>query len=327
MAGRRLGEFEFIDRLLRPLAAGFPGAMGLRDDTARISPPRGHDLVLTTDALVESVHFLRRHPAGLIARKALRVNLSDLAAAGAEPFVYQMALALPDWVDDQWLTDFCGGLAVDQTEFGIALCGGDTVSTPGPLAISITAMGSVPAGNGHGRGGAKVGDLVFVTGTIGDGALGLLAETGKLTAGTPAQRRWLANRYLLPIPRTTLGPRLLGLASAAMDVSDGLIGDIEHIASSSGVAVSIDVDEVPLSPAARAAVASDPALIATVLTGGDDYELLFTAPPLRAGAVRASAAAAGVRVTRIGEARAGAGVDVVSAGSRLDLAATGYRHR
>ncbi|HEX2892028.1 thiamine-phosphate kinase [Vineibacter terrae] len=328
MAAARLGEFELIATLLRPLAAGFPGAFALGDDTARLAPPPGEELVVKTDALVCGVHFLPAHDPGLVARKALRVNLSDLAAAGARPLAYQLALVLPDAIDDVWLTAFCAGLADDQKTYGIALCGGDTTSTPGALTIVITAFGTAPAGATPGRGGARPGDGVFVSGTIGDGALGLLANTGRLPQASAADRAFLDDRYLLPQPRLDLGQRLRGVASACMDVSDGLVGDLGHICDRSGVRAVIDADAVPLSAAARAVLARRPDLLETVLSGGDDYELLFTAPAARAAAITEAAGLAGVPVVAIGRIEAGSGgVTVEQGGRRLALSRASYRHR
>src|SRR6185437_8763444 len=175
---RRLGEFAMIAKLLAPLAARAEGAFGLTDDAATLSVPPGHEFVVTVDALVEGVHLFRDDPADLIARKALRVNLSDLAAKGAEALHYLLALSLPDWVDDSWLTRFAKGLAEDQTRYGVSLIGGDTTSTPGPLTLSITAMGIVPARRIIRRLGANPGDLVFVSGTIGDAGAGLALLKG-----------------------------------------------------------------------------------------------------------------------------------------------------
>lgn len=326
-AAARLGEFEFIARLLQPLAAGFPGAFGLGDDTARVPVPPGEELVVKTDALVCGVHFLPTHDPALVARKALRVNLSDLASATASPIAYQLALILPDTIDDPWLEAFCAGLAADQATYGIALCGGDTTSTPGVLTIAITALGSAPPGTTPGRGGARAGDIVFVSGTIGDGALGLLANTGRLPALDPASRAFLDDRYLLPQPRLTLGEGLRGIASACMDISDGLVADLGHICRRSGVGATIDVDSVPLSAAAAAAVGQDPALISTVLGGGDDYELLFTAPAHRRDALVGAAAQSGVPVTAIGRVAAGSGVAVEHRGQAMTVSRPGYTHR
>ncbi|QQS12576.1 MAG: thiamine-phosphate kinase [Rhodospirillales bacterium] len=327
MPARRSGEFELIDRFLRPLAAGFAGAAGLGDDTARIDVPAGESLVVTTDALVAGVHFLDRHDPGLIARKALRVNLSDLAAAGARPLAYQLALALPDSVDDDWIAAFCAGLALDQAEFAIHLSGGDTVSTPGPLTICVTAFGAVPSSQARGRGGAQPGDKVFVTGTIGDGALGLLAETGRLADIETAHRAYLADRYLLPRPRVAMGLVLRGRVTATMDVSDGLVADLGHICARSGVAAVVDADRVPLSAAAAAAVAADPSRLAVALTGGDDYELLFTAPRSAAAAIHEAARAADVPVAEIGVVEAGSGVRALRSGAEMRLASGGFTHR
>lgn len=326
-AGRRRGEFEFIDELLVPLAASFPGAFGLGDDTARVPLPPGEDLIVKTDAIVCGVHFLDVHDPGLVARKALRVNLSDLAAAGALPIAYQMALVLSDDIDDAWLERFCAGLAADQATYGIALCGGDTASTPGALTISITAFGSAPPGATAGRGGARPGDRVFVSGTVGDGALGLLANTGRLPAADATACAFLDDRYLLPQPRLTLGLRLRGLATSCMDVSDGLVGDLGHISRRSGVRAVLDADRAPLSPAARSVLAVQPELLGTVLTGGDDYELLFTAPPGRLDAVAAAAADAGVPVTEIGRIERGADVTVEQRGRPMTFARPSYTHR
>jgi thiamine-monophosphate kinase len=326
-AAGRLGEFEFIARLLRPLASSFPGAFELGDDTARVPLPPGEELVVKTDALVCGVHFLPNHPPGRVAQKALRVNLSDLAAAGARPVAYQMALVLPDHIDDVWLEAFCAGLAADQTTYGIALCGGDTASTPGALTISMTVLGAAPPDKVLGRGGARPGDLVFVSGTIGDGALGLLADTGRLPEADDAGQAFLVDRYLLPQPRLALGMRLRGVASACMDVSDGLAGDLGHIAARSAVQAVIDAERVPLSAAAAAVTARKPVLLETVLTGGDDYELLFTAPAERRESIATIASSTGVPITEIGRIKQGDGVIVRKDGTPLALNRPGYRHR
>lgn len=327
MASGRLGEFEFIARLLRPLASGVAGAEGLGDDTAHLTPPSEHEIVVTTDALVCGVHFLAHHPPDLIARKALRVNVSDLAAAGSRPWTYQLALALSDNIDDAWLTTFCDGLAEDQREFGINLTGGDTVSTPGALTIAVTALGLVPTGRSLGRGGARAGDAVFVSGTIGDGALGLRASQGELAGASTEDVAALAARYLLPRPRAALGPRLLGLASACMDVSDGLVGDLGHICARSAVAAVIDVARVPLSDPARRAIERDAALLELAITGGDDYELLFSAPANQRETIAALAKDVGVPIAEIGRIEAGEGVRTMRDGKPMSLERPGYRHR
>jgi thiamine-monophosphate kinase len=320
-----LGEFGRISRFLVPLAAGAPGALGLTDDAALIAVPPGQTLVVTADALVEGVHFLAGDPPDLIGRKLLRCNLSDLAAMAAVPLGYLMTMALPARCDDAWVERFAAGLAADQAEFGIDLLGGDSVSTPGPITLSVTAFGRVATGREVRRRGARPGDIVYVSGTIGDGALGLLAATGRLFGLDPEDRDYLADRYRLPRPRLALGAALGGIASALMDISDGLVGDLDHLAEVSGVAAVIDATKLPLSPAATTLLAEEVGQIETVLTGGDDYELLFTAAP--DADIAACSAAGGVPVTAIGRIEAGAGVRVLDRdGGDLPLARRGYRH-
>jgi thiamine-monophosphate kinase len=273
------GEFELIARYFAPLARGFPGAFGLLDDAAVIAPPPGHELVAKTDAIVGGVHFLDGDPPDLIARKALRVNLSDLAAKGAVPRAYMLDLMLPKTVTEEWIAAFARGLAEDQNEYGVHLIGGDTDSTPGPVTIAIMAFGDVATGRMLRRGGACAGDTVFVTGTIGDAALGLTVLRGKSAHLDTKAANFLVDRYRLPRPRVTLGPRLIGLASAALDVSDGLLADLRHLCEVSELAAVIEAPRVPLSTAVRAALATNAGHMTTVLTGGDDYEILFTAPP------------------------------------------------
>ena len=269
-----LSEFAFIAERLRPLAAGTPGALGLADDAALLDPPAGAELVLTKDAMVAGVHFLPDDPPGDVAKKLLRVNLSDLAAMGAAPLGYLLALIRPKATAEDWLADFCRGLAEDQARFGIGLLGGDTVSTPGPLALSLTALGHVPRGTALRRCGARPGDDVWVSGTLGDAALGLKVLQGELAVADEV-RAPLVERYRLPQPRLALGEALRGLASAALDVSDGLLADLGHILETSKLGAEIRAAALPLSPAARTLPGAPDAALA----GGDDYELLFTAAP------------------------------------------------
>jgi thiamine-monophosphate kinase len=272
----RYSEDELIARLFAPLAGS--AALGLSDDAALL-PPSMEQTVITTDMLVAGVHFFAKDPPALIAKKALRVNLSDLAAKAAEPLGFLLSLALPpDWTND-WLEAFAGGLAEDARTFNSPLLGGDTAATPGPLTIAITALGRatrfVP------RGGAQPGQGVFVSGTIGDAALGLVLrrEPGLLAGLSQSARAYLLDRYVLPRPRLDLIPLLRDHAAAAMDVSDGLAGDLAKLCRVSGASAVIDATQVPLSDAAREAVSHDPGLLETALTGGDDYEILFTAAP------------------------------------------------
>jgi len=316
-------EFRLIADLFAPLAAGFPGALGLKDDAALLAAEAGTETVVTVDAMVAGVHFLPDDLPELIARKLVRVNLSDLAAKGAVPFAVLLAAAFPQRIDDDWLRRFAAGLAEDLTRFAVALIGGDTVATPGPLTLSLTALGRVAAGRALLRSQAQLGDTIWVSGTIGDGFLGLAAARGALTGLDQADVATLADRYHLPRPRTTLGPALIGVAHAAMDVSDGLVQDLGHICRASAVAAVIEAERVPLSAAAQAT--NSP--LASLLTGGDDYELLFTAPFRAAAALTRIGEAAGVPLTAIGRIVAGEGVTVVdAAGQALAIGQGGWRH-
>jgi thiamine-monophosphate kinase len=317
---RRIGEFELIARYFAPLAKGFTGAGGLESDNAFLSGDARHDLVVKTDTVVSGVHFLGDEKPELIAAKSLRVCLSDLAAGGGTPFVYQLSLALPQTWSEAWVARFARGLAADQRRYGIVLCGGDTVVSPGPLTITITAFGKVPHGRGLTRAGARSGDDLWVSGTIGDGALGLRAARGQLSSAA------LERRFRKPQPRTTLGQRLVGIATAAADISDGLLADAGHIADASRVSVLIERDHVPLSGAARRAVHANPELWADVLGGGDDYELVFTAPPRKRSALLRAADSVGVPVTRIGSLGKGRGVRLTVAGRPARVPRQGYVH-
>lgn len=327
MTSSKTGEFERIDRYFAPLAAGFPGALGLTDDAALIRPSEGCELVVTTDTVVAGVHYIGDESPDLVAQKLLRVNLSDLASMGARPVAYTLNVALPASVEDDWLQAFTRGLAADQKEFGIALAGGDSVSTPGPVTLTITAFGEVAIGAALRRSGAQPGDTVYVSGTVGDGALGLRVQRGQLPALSAAHRDALIERYRRPRPRLDCGARLHGIAHAAVDVSDGLAADLGHIAETSGVAAVVEAAAVPLSAAAAAALAQDAALRDAVLGGGDDYELLFTAAPDSTDAVAALSQALALPLTAIGRIEAGRGVRFVdAAGAAIPLAKAGYTH-
>ncbi|MEX0758671.1 MAG: thiamine-phosphate kinase, partial [Tistlia sp.] len=261
------GEFETIARLYAPLAAGAPGAFGLRNDAAVVELAPGERSVVTLDAMVEGVHWLPADPPEAVARKLLRVNLSDLAAMGAVPRSYLLATCLGPSVGDAWLEGFVAGLAADQERYGVTLLGGDTTRTPGPTCLSLTALGAISEGPCLMRSTLKAGDGLYVSGTIGDGALGLDVLQDRIEGLAAADRDFLAERYRLPQPRTTLGPALLGLASACLDVSDGLVADASHLTEESGVDLEIEAAAVPLSAAVRAALGHRPDLLPRVLTG------------------------------------------------------------
>jgi thiamine-monophosphate kinase len=325
MAGPKLGEFERIARFFAPLAA--PEGLGLVDDVAIIPGPPGEQYVLKTDAIVEGAHFLPDDPADQVAQKLLRVNLSDLAGKGAVPVGYLLTTALPRERDEAWLERFSEGLARDQKEFGIGLLGGDSVATTGPVTLSVAAVGRVRAGRTVLRSGAKPGDTMFVSGTLGDGALGLRALRGELPALSRAKRDFLADRYRLPRPRLQLGRGLVGTAHAMMDISDGLVADLGHICETSGVSAVVEAARLPLSPAARAAIAADPSLLQAALAEGDDYELLFTAAPDARDGIAAIARETAVPVTAIGRIEHGTGVRVIDEqGAPISVTDGGYRH-
>jgi thiamine-monophosphate kinase len=323
MAKRRTraesGEDLLIARHFKPIAR-HPGALGLIDDAALLAPPAGHELVLTADAIVGGVHFFADDPPDAVARKALGVNLSDLAAKGAKPAGFLLTLALPKDHRDAWLQKFARGLGAAARRSGCPLLGGDTVRTPGPVTISITAFGTLPKGSMVKRSGARAGDRVVVTGTIGDAALGLKLRTDrnaakrwKLDAG---MRRHLASRYLVPQPRNAVAEAVRRYANASMDVSDGLAGDLGKLLRASGLGATVEISKIPLSKAARAAVAADPAAIETVLTGGDDFEVIATMPARAVAAFQAMAHRAGLATREIGKVTAGQGARFLDSGGR-----------
>jgi len=304
----RASEEGLIARYFAPLAG--PGADRLQDDAATLTPAPGHDLVLTTDAIVAGIHYFPDDPPASIARKALGVNLSDIAAKGAVPRGFLLTVALPDdWTED-WLAGFSAGLGAAAAEAGCPLLGGDTVRSGGPALIGVTLMGEVPAGTIVRRNTARIGDRICVTGTIGDAALGLrlrLESEAPWAAGLdPDLRAVLADRYLHPRPRLAAASAVRRHATASMDVSDGLAGDLAKMLGA-GRTARIDLPAVPLSEAARRACAAEPGLIEAVLTGGDDYEILCTVAPEAFEAFRTEAEAAGVPLTAIGTVTAGEG--------------------
>ena len=327
----RIEGEEAIVRVLAPLAAGYPGAFALKDDCALITPRPGTELVLKTDPVAEGVHFLTEDAPEDIAWKALAVNVSDLAAKGARPLGYLMALSFPEAPAMAWLTGFAAGLAEAQASFGCHLIGGDTDRRPGPITITITAIGEVGQGGMVRRGTARAGDAVFVSGTLGDAALGLrLRRDPSLAAAwglAPEEAEHLRCRYVRPQPRLALGDTLRRHASAAMDLSDGLAKDLARMCAASGCAARVRVADLPLSPGAARALATDPALVRSIVAAGDDYEVLAAVPAAQAAAFRSDAEAAGVAVTQIGTMASGTGVVIEDRDGRpLALDRTGWDH-
>jgi len=316
-------EDRLIARYFKPLAK-HPGAFGFSDDAAAITPPAGHDLVLKTDGLIAGVHFFPDDPADDVGRKALRVNLSDLAAKGATPLGFLLAIALPKDFSEDWLVGFTRGLGEDADAYACPLLGGDTDSTPGPITISVSAFGVVPSGTMVKRSGAEIGDHVFVSGTIGDAALGLRVRKGELTDPTGH----LVSRYRVPQPRIGLAEALRAHANAAMDVSDGLVADLAKLCATAQITAQIEVAQVPLSDAASHALERDCDLIKPILTGGEDYEILCTVAPDHVVAFQAAAAAARVPVADIGRITAGHAPPrfLNPEGEPLTFSRAGYSH-
>lgn len=333
----RPDEFTIIGRYFAPLAAGSVDALALADDAALLSAPPGRTVVVTVDTLIEGVHFRADDPAGSLAAKLIGVNLSDLAAMAAVPSGYLLALSLPRaWTASAliaWLDGFAAGLAAEQRRFGIHLLGGDTVATPGPLTLTLTAFGHVAPGGELRRSTARLGDEVYVSGTIGDAFVGLALLDGRICGLSEDERAHAIDRYRRPRPRVALGIALSGVAHAAADVSDGLVADLAQICRASGVSATLEAASIPLSPAGRRAIAAGTVSLAELISGGDDYELVFTAS-LTAAALATTSERTGVALTRIG--RIGDIGDAIDrtmpvavrdgTGRPLDVGQGGYRH-
>jgi thiamine-monophosphate kinase len=325
ISGKPLGEFERIRRFFAPLAG--PGGLSLLDDAAILDCRAGRRLVVTADAIVAGVHYLPDDPPDLVARKLLRVNLSDLAAMGARPLHYLLTTALPSALGAHWVGEFARGLAADQRRFEIDLLGGDSVATPGPAVLSLTAIGEVEEGKEVRRSGARTGDLVWVSGTIGDAFLGLALLRGAYPQLAPEYRDHLIGRFRVPDPRVDLGRRLTEIAHAMIDVSDGLIADLGHICKTSRVAAVVESASLPLSAAARTIADEEPGVRTKLAAGGDDYELLFTAPAGLTEAIGDLSSVLGLQITQIGRIEAGEGVRLVDPDGRLvPVDHPGYRH-
>lgn len=312
-------EFDFIATLMQPLTDGDAGALGLRDDAALLAVPEGMELVITKDVMQQGIHFFGHEPARLTAQKLLRTNLSDLAAMGAKPVGYLLGLGLPRHVGENWLTDFAAGLHADNLRYGVHVLGGDTTRTRADVSLSLTAFGQVPRGQAVTRCGAQVGDKLYVTGTLGDSALGLRVMRGEDCGLSDAAKAYAMDAYLLPKPQVELGLALRGVATSMMDISDGLVQDAGHIARASGVQLRIKRAMIPLSNATQMALHLEGEMMwRAVLAGGDDYQLLFTAP---------AAAAVPSACMCIGDVVAGDGVVVLDeAGCVLAVAEGGYQH-
>lgn len=320
-----LGEFGRIARFFAPLA--LPGALDLKDDVALIDGPDGDQYVLTTDTIVESIDYFSDDPPFQVAQKLLRVNLSDLAAKGARPFGYLLNTSLPSECGEEWLTAFTAGLAADQKEFGIGLLGGDSTKIPGPTSLTVMAMGRIARGKAVLRRGASNDEIIYVSGSLGDSALGLQVRLGALQGLSATASAYLIDRYRLPQPRLGLGQQLVSVARAMIDISDGLIADLGHLCAASGLGAVIEAEKLPLSQAASEAISANPIFKKAVIGGGDDYELLFTAPADASERVAEAALAAKVTVTAIGRMQSDGGVRLIDAhGSPVKVDLAGYTH-
>ncbi|MBL95485.1 MAG: Thiamine-monophosphate kinase [Alphaproteobacteria bacterium MarineAlpha3_Bin5] len=325
---KKFNEFDIISRYFAPLARDYPGALGLTDDAALIKPIVGHDIVVTTDILVAGVHFPELATPETTASRVIGCNLSDLAAMGATPLAFVLASAWPNTISEDWINSFSLSVGNISSANQITLIGGDTVATKGPMSHTVTAFGTVPSGFALTRRGTKPGDQLFVSGTIGDSALGLLAIKGKLTHAADQDIKTLVDRFRNPLPRLILGKALRGVASSVIDISDGLVQDLSHIARASHVSFEVEYSKIPVSMAARNISSISPDLKNYIFSGGDDYELAFTVSQDYMVEFKRIRESLDVPVTEIGYATEGDG-DVNlrdTDGSKIRLEVAGYRH-
>lgn len=318
---RSLTEFEIIERYFAPLSGR--EALGLLDDAACLSPPAGFDLVVTKDMLAAGVHFLPEDDPADIAWKALAVNLSDLSAKGAKPWIYFLGLGLSGREDDQWIADFAKGLEQAQQAFHITLGGGDTISTKAGLCVSVTALGLVPAGQMMKRGGAQLGDAIYVSGDLGEAALGLQQMMAASYPDTGA----FIKAYRRPQPRVTLGSALLPLVTACADISDGLLADLGHISKASSLGADLYLNHIPVSDAALSFVKDERKFRQLAATYGDDYELVFTMPEGKEGELFTLSKDLGIKITRVGDITGGDEIRLLDQNGRvIPVEHKGYRH-
>jgi thiamine-monophosphate kinase len=318
-------EFERIEKFFTPLAT-HAGALGLKDDAALLSPSAGCEFVITTDAITEGVHFVGNESPASIAKKLLRTNLSDLAAKGAKPIGYQLSVMLPSKISDDWLHGFTSGLKEDQERFGVSLLGGDSTLSKGFIALCITAIGEAAKGTALLRSGALPDEMIVVSGSLAESTAGLKLLSSDSDAISAVEKAYLTERYRIPNPRVSLGPLLKGIASSAMDISDGLMQDLTHLCRASLLGAKINFDHVPLSPATKKLYMSGFLTMEDIVAGGDDYELLFTIPASRADQLPALSKQSGVPLTVIGKTHAEKAVYLDHKGKVIHLTHQGYQH-
>lgn len=322
------GEFARIESFFAPLALGHKAALELRDDAALLDVPVGQQLVVSADMLIAGVHFRHQDSLYNIARKSLRVNLSDLAGKGALPLGYFLSLGWPRDLPDSEMQDFSKGLEQDGKDFNIPLLGGDLIANKGVLIIAITILGTLAAGTMILREGAQVHDDIYVSGNIGDSALGLMLLEERQKNLSCEQQGYLQQRYLLPIPRLALGRALGPLIHAGMDISDGLLADLDHLCRASGVGAKLLVANLPVSSAAHKLIEKDDSLWDLIFSGGDDYELLFAADPKHRTAIASLGNRQDITLSRIGSITVESGIRIVDEKGREQVhsGAGGYRH-
>lgn len=319
-------EFARIRRYFAPLTQ-LPGAFDLLDDAAALRVPQGQELIVTNDSVVAGVHYRGDESGARVAQKLARRNLSDLAAMGADPLAYNLSFAVPRETADDWIKSFAQGLMQDQKEFKWSLIGGDSLAVAQLAILGMTAFGIVPTGKAILRSGAKIEDDIYCSGTIGDGFFGLRISRGEFPQLASSARNFLIDRYELPQPRVKLGQSLRGVATAAVDISDGLVADLAHICRASKVGAIIDSQLIPMSLPVAEILSQGPGLFKEILSGGDDYELIFTAPPSMRDQIVRLAEDMDLSLTRMGKVVAGMGVRVLDQkGQELSLAYKGYNH-
>jgi thiamine-monophosphate kinase len=318
------GEFQLIRQFFQREQAERPAAgvlLGIGDDCALLQIPEGKQLAVSVDTLVAGVHFPEDADAELIAERALRTNLSDLAAMGAEPLWFTLALTLPH-ADEDWLRSFSRGLFACASEYQIALIGGDTTS--GPLSITIQVMGACAPGAAMRRDGANIGDFILVTHNLGDGAAALAALQNR-QAFAPEYIEYLQQRFYRPVPRLAESALIRDIASSALDISDGLLADLQHICAASDLGAVIEVEKLPLSPALQS-LNNLPLAYEWALSGGDDYELCFTVPPAKMPDIAMLIAQGKLHATLVGEMVAGSKVICELEGEPFEITQSGYQH-
>ena len=319
-------EFEIISDFFSPLARD-KGSFGLSDDVAVLSKAKGYHFIVSTDMLISEVHFFSNDDPEDIASKCIRVNISDIVSKGAIPKYYFLSIALPKETDDKWIKSFTKSLKIEQKNFNISLMGGDTVSTTGPLTINIVCIGVIEKNKLIRRNGAMPGEDIYVTGEIGSAKIGLEILKKNIIANSDLENYFI-KKYRLPCPRNKLGPKLINLASSSIDISDGLISDLNHICLASNVKAEVNYSLLPVSNCISQLNLTENQLKNIILNGGDDYEIIFTSNSLNSTKIFDLSKFLEVNITKIGMIVQGEGIEVFDKESKkIDLILDGYKHR